>query len=351
MDKRVCHRVSVACGLVLGLSLALPGCKAVRKWFPPADEIEIAQEQATATPDAVGREGLGVRLLVVDDTDYDAPRALRGYPGLRDESVRSRWARWGFRIVEVPVGDVDAILGSLRPVQPISVQFMGEFGHWRPLVRSGEIRQSSVLVGDVARPIEQGRPRIIARAWMEPRLIEGGVDDVLRVDLGMQIEKRAQSGYRLLPEDRQQTLDDEGPVLDELLSTLRLDGRTALVIVGEAPNEDWSELPEPSRELAVLSDPSEPVGPEAEDSPAQEGADEQAEAPQPFEPQASSRSTIEPQAPRARALGELMLVAPGSRLIRANETRTIPKRVVIVLTPEDGDDDARTAVTGRGGAS
>jgi hypothetical protein len=33
-----------------------------------------------------------------------------------------------------------------------------------------------------------------------------------------------------------------------------------------------------------------------------------------------------------------MLVAPGSRVIRANESRAIPKRVVIVLIPEIRDD-------------
>ncbi len=324
-------RVTLACGLALTLSAAPSGCKAVRKWFAPAEGITLGEADAAPVPAPRERQGLGVHLLVVDDTDYDAARALRDYAPLRDASVQSRWARWGFRVVEVPVGDVEMLISSLRAVQPMSVQFMGEFGHWRPLVRSGPIQQSSVQVGDSTRSIDPGRPRLIARAWAEPRLTESGVDQVLRLDMGMQIESRNQNAYQLLPNQGDETLDDKGRVIDELLSTVRLDGRHAIVIVGEAPGTDWSRLPEARSALAELEQLGDQIGPEADD---EQESELEAEASEAFRAQESSRAVIEPSVPRSRSLGELMLNVPGSRLVRANEARRIPKRVVIVLTPE-----------------
>lgn len=324
-------RFVFVCGLSLAASGALPGCKAVRKWFAPADDVGLAESPAVTGTSPLERQGLGVQMLVVDDTDYDAPRALRGYPALRDTAIQSRWSSWGFRIIEVPVGDVEMVLASLRAVQPVSVQFMGEFGNWRPIVRAGTIQQSSVQVGSSTRTVESGRPRLIARAWAEPVLSEDAVEQVLRVDLGMQIEAQGQNAYQLLPTQRESTLDDAGRVIDELLSTVRLSGQTALIIIGEAPGEDWSRLPEPESSLAEIEQDGEPAGPDAADEDSL-GSDQQ--EPQPYRAQASSRAIIEPSAPRVRSLGELMLVAPGSRLVRANEARRIPKRVVIVLTPE-----------------
>lgn len=332
MRNNAIIRVALACGLALALSAAPAGCKAVRKWFAPAEGIALGDPDAAPASSPRERQGLGVRLLVVDDTDYDAARSLRGYAPLRDASVQSRWARWGFRVVEVPVGDVEMLISSLRAVQPMSVQFMGEFGHWRPLVRSGPIQQSSVQVGDSTRSVEPGRPRLIARAWAEPRLTDSGIDQVLRLDLGMQIESRSQNAYQLLPTQGDETLDDKGRVIDELLSTIRLDGRHAVVIVGEAPGTDWSRLPEPRSALAEIEQLGDQIGPEAEDE--QETEEAEQEEPEPFRAQESSRAVIEPSVPRSRSLGELMLNVPGSRLVRANEARRIPKRVVIVLTPE-----------------
>lgn len=331
MRKHAFIRVSLACGLAFGLSAAPLGCKAVRKWFAPAEGIALGEPDAAPVSTPRERQGLGVRLLVVDDTDYDAARALRGHAPLRDASVQSRWARWGFRVVEVPVGDVEMLISSLRAVQPMSVQFMGEFGHWRPLVRSGPIQQSSVQVGDSTRSLDPGRPRLIARAWAEPRLTDSGVDQVLRLDLGMQIESRNQNAYQLLPSQGEETLDDKGRVIDELLSTIRLDGRHAIVIVGEAPGTDWSELPEARSALAELEQIEDQIGPEAED---EQEPEAETQEPEPFRAQEPSRAVIEPSVPRSRSLGELMLNVPGSRLVRANEARRIPKRVVIVLTPE-----------------
>lgn len=333
MGNATRHRVILACGLALAFLPALPGCKAVRKWLAPADAIELTPSESPDSSELTDRQGLGIRLLVVDDTNYDAPRALRAYPMVRDERVASQWSRWGYRIVEVPVEDIDPMLSSLRPVQPISLQFMGEFGNWRPLVRSGTIRAQRVAVGDSTREVGAGRPRLIARSWTEPALTDRGVERLLRIDLGMQIEMPRGNGFELVPEHREPTLDDQGTVIDELLSSIHLDGTHALVIVGEAPGEDWDNLPEITG-LVDLTGQGERLGPTADDERDPESTETADERPG----DRVYRDAIEPSAPRTRSLGELMLVAPGSRVIRANESRAIPKRVVIVLIPEIRDD-------------
>ena len=167
-----------SCAFALACVPALSGCRGSGTWFNPSNEIELNTIETAESSAPSDRQGLGIRLLVIDDTNYDAPRALRAYPQLRDERVRESWSRWGFRIVEVPIDDIDPVLDSFRPVQPVSVQFMGEFGQWRPLVRSGATRQSIVRVGESSREIAPGRPMLIARSWTEPTLVDQGVRGV-----------------------------------------------------------------------------------------------------------------------------------------------------------------------------
>jgi hypothetical protein len=339
MDDRSRHCVLLLCGLTLACAAALPGCKAVRKWFFPSDQIELGTVETLEEGESLERQGLGIQLLVVDDTGYDAPRALRAYPPIGDEAVALSWARWGFRVVQVPVEEVNPILASLRTVQPVSDQFLGEFSGWRPLVRSGAIQAQRVTVGSGIQQVSAGRPRLIARSWTEPVLIDRGVQRQLRVDLGIQIESPPSNAFELIPEHREPTLDDAGDVIDDLLSTLHLDGSHAIFIVGEAPGEDWADLPSPEALSQIgSSDPS--IGPSPEDESTSEprGETETVRPARPTEP------AFEPSVPRLRSLGELMLVAPGSRVVRANQTRAIPKRVVIVLIPELLDDQ-RTRTT------
>lgn len=312
--------------------LAAPGCRVVRKWFAPAEQVElsdaptIASESQLADPDA--RQGIEVRMLVVDDTDYDAPRALRPFVGEGVEhsveaSTREAWAAWGLRLIEVPVDQLDATLARMRVVRPISNQWLGEFGAWRAIIRSGENGSTRVRVGDSLRQIEAGRPRLIARSWSEPMLVEDGVRQVLRLDLGVQIEAKGDSQFLLLPDQRERTLDDQGQVIDELLSSITLRGDRALVIVGDEPGADWSGIPDPAPVIQT---------------PAEDGEDEQSSG------QPVSRAINEPRVPPVRSLGELMFVAPGSRMTRAGESRNIPKRVVVILVPSlRGDGPERSS--------
>jgi hypothetical protein len=343
--------------LAAGALLCAPGCKAVRKWFSPAEQVELSPGDPFSTvkdatlSDPESRRGLEVRMLVVDDTDYDAPRMLRsmlaqaqGGPVI-DQGTRERWSAWGFRMVEIPMSQLDAALGTLTPVRPVSVQWLGEFGAWRPLIRAGASEQTSVRVGESSRTIEPGRPRLIARSWAEPMLTESGAQSVLRLDLGIQIESASRNAFALLPDQRSRTLDDEGQVIDSLLSTITLRGDHAIVIIGEIPEADWEKLPEPTPVVVEADREDDPVGPNED---AQTERPESETERRPFEP--GARQPIGPGLPALRSLGELMLVAPGERLTRRGETRNIPRRVLIVLVPSVGGPFEMLSVPGVAGS-
>lgn len=350
------HAVLLSLGVVL---VGASGCKAVRKWLSPAEGVELASPDAVSTvneatlSDPQARRGLEVRMLVVDDTDYDAPRLLRAFDALPASAigvdVQERWARWGFRVVEIPVDQLDSTLGSLTPVRPVSVQWLGEFGGWRALIRAGYSEQSLVRVGESSRTIEPGRPRLIARSWIEPMLTDSGRTAVLRLDLGMQIENDNRSSFVLLPDQRARTLDDDGQVIDELLSSLTLRGDHAVVIIGEAPGSDWDELPEPTPVEVVLDENEASVGPEGSEAESDGVEAEARPAPRPFA--SGTAQPLGPRTPALRSLGELMLVAQGSRLTRANETRDIPRRVLIVLVPSVRGDFEMLSIPAAGGGS
>jgi len=337
----------------------LPGCKLVRKWFSPAEQatlgdpnpIERMSDATLSDPDS--RQGLEVRMLVVDDTNYDTARMLNALvtsPEAQsqfDEQTLSTWSQWGFRLVAIPLDQLDSSLAALTPVRPLSVQWLGEFGAWRPLVRTGESRQTVVRVGESSRTIEHGRPRLIARSWSAPMLGDNGVERGVRVDLGIQIESSKRSTFELLPDQKNHTLDDEGQVIDELLSTFTLDGRYAIMIVGEVPGADWGNLPEPAPLIIPDVNRDQDVGPNADED------QESGLMPKESVPFSSpSRGAIEPSVPSMRSLGELMLVAPGSRLMRQGESRNIPKRVVIVLVPSaQGSFQMLSIPSSRGGGA
>ena len=289
MRDLVRHAVLPVC--VLGL-LGMPGCRVMKKWFNPADDAELVDTgvgsgnalttvQDAQLSDPETRQGLEVRLLVVDDTLYDAPRALFGLPvpeaSAVDPQTRDTWARWGFRMVEVPVEELGSVLGSMRPVRPVSNQWLGEFSNWRGLIRAGELGQRRVRVGSTTAAIEAGRPRLIARAWTSPQLVDDGVVNTLRVDLGVQIEAGKQSSFTLLPDDQAKTLDDDGQVIESLFASFTMSGDHALIIVGEQPGADWADLPEPSS-IDLEPDFPDQMGPTpGEESPDSDNEDSEVE--------------------------------------------------------------------------
>ncbi len=358
----------LAVALALLPAAPLPGCrlaKRVRAWFRPAEEVELARADGEPPAPLSGseavrassfapegdRSGLEVRLMVVDDTRYDAPRLLEELmrspaaprdgsapgEGEIDEPTRRRWAAWGFRLIPVPAEAVEPLLDALTPVLPSSVQWLGEFGAWRPIVRAGRLPDTRVRVGDSFVRVGAGRPTLIARSWVEPVLNDSGVGSALRLDLGMQMQQNARPDSGFFDPTREPNIEDSGPVLDPLLTSLSLPPGRALVIVAEAPGVSWDELPEPAPvgEAWATADESsggDGLGPRPGEAsgPARAPATGEERTASPPRP---ALGGIEPRAPQPPSLGELMLMTEGSRIVRLNEARVLPKRVIVVLVP------------------
>ncbi len=322
-----------------------------------------------ASIDSGSTRGLEVRLWVVDDTDWAVARSLVPYlddfegvsrDGHADPlwvQTRSRWSDWGFRTIMIPMDQVEGFLGQLRPVQPISVQWLGEFGHWRAIVRAGELGTNHVRVGQRLVEIDHGRPRLIARSWIEPMLTLADVVPAVRLDLGLQIEindsrsrQWRQSGF--FEPGRERSIEDDGPVIDELMRTVMLDGSQALIIVGEAPGVDWNRLADSVGASALGEEAAEGEKADDQDSEAfgpnegqnlgqNQGQDQTEQAQSDRHDVRGDSSTSlskrprvdQPSKPMGQSLGELMLMSPGSRTVRLNQPRTVSKRVIVVLIP------------------
>jgi len=355
--------MAALCSVVLSCA---PGCRVIRYYFP-SDEIEMAMDDPRdlRTPEpinSVSTLGLEVRLWVVDDTDRTAARLLSSYertdgidystpsptPSPIPPAMAQSWSQWGFRLIAIPIDEVEGFLDTLIPIQPISVHWLGEFGKWRAIVRAGELSSNHVRVGERSVQIERGRPRLIARSWIEPILTPDAVVPGVRLDLGVQIQSnknrssRQRTGFGF-DENTERSIEDDGPVFDELIMSAMLDGSHAIILVGEAPDVDWNSLPDPEslivRDTDVETDsraggfgPSQ-VSKDDGDGQDDRQGDERGRTDIHRRTPAASRAVNEPGRPKGRTLGELMLTSPGSRTVRINATRIKPKRVIVVFIP------------------
>jgi len=369
---RKCHRSHFAffCvgSLVVGSTVFSSGCKVV-KFFAPAEKIELASVDdvrgagAPLPIDSASNRGLEIRLWVVDDTTWDATRILNEYEHSDDEESDLvlqdhqspfnaddilDWKKWGYRIVAMPVNEVQVFLDQLTPVQTTKVQWLGEFAQWRPIVRAGELSNAFVRVDDQLQEIELGRPSMIARSWIEPDFTSARAGAVVRLELGMQIENDSRArGNRLYAESQSRVREESGQVIDDLLMSLRLDGSQAVVIVGESPDMDWTSIPD-LQQIQVQIEESEEqerkssFGPSEVDHESADSANydtDDSEVAPSTETQSNSRSSsksrdfFEPSKPIGSTLGELMLTSPGSRIAKLNQSRKAPIRVIVVFIP------------------
>lgn len=297
--------------LVLALLVAGvgPGCaKARERWRarlnPPEPEparmIEPSIENLSAA-----EEGLELIVWTANDPDHRVGRALRDYaesvPPVPPEDA-ARWARLGLRLIAVPAEDLESLLLTCPPVSPLQRQRFGQVPRWTPLVRGPQLPDA--LPGPDGRPLPGGRPRLIARSWVEPQITGGVRRDVVRTELGVQIE-HARRQTMLADPEIERSIADEGHILHALLTTHVGTGREALLLVAENPDTNWAELPQPAPTPVPSSDADDP----AEDAP---------RTPPPA-----------PAPPRQRTLGEWMLSSPS--IPAQGDRPTIPARKVFVV--------------------
>lgn len=319
---------AVACALLLALPAAT-GCRRVWKRLREASrpDAPAALVEQPATPTVENEPGLELVVWTADDTAFAVGRALRPYldatPPVPEADVAA-WRRAGLRVVSVPASDMAGLIATLRPVTPLQRQQFGQLMSWTSLVRGPSLLAG---VGGTDESLPAGRPRLIARSWIEPDLSRGEPIDVVRTELGIQVETGERRLPRLGTEPGVATISDDGPVPESLLTGFVGDGSRVLVIVGEDPAVDWSELPEPTPA------PASGLGSQGGPGPTGEAGVRPASEVSPTpEPSRAGGEALGPVPPRERTLGERMLSAPGQPP-RDGRPGVGPRKVLVVVVP------------------
>ncbi len=261
-------------------------------------------------------------MLNVDDSGDRVASILAPYFALSNDGTaamrpedRDRWNQWGLRWVVVPQSELDSALGAMDLTSAIQIRWMGEFPQWRPIIRTADLQQRAVRIGDPSAPIYRtldGIPRLLARVWTKPELTEAGLQTKLHLDLAVQL-KSTSSADAVWREPTLQTAIDEGPLIEELTMSQSLDESSALVLIGVDPAMTWDS----SRQ----STETEP-----------------------------GSSTTGPSTPPTRTLGQRMLSTPGSGYVAPGVRYTPPKKVLIVLVPKTDENYRILAPTQSGKA-
>jgi hypothetical protein len=302
----------------------------------------FAGEAGSVQPEPVvvgAAPGLEVRRVVVESAGGQVGLALGPYAD-RDTGVEplvlERLRAAGFRLVLVPVDDVAAVLGSLRAIGSVQQEWLGQLHFWTPLVSGPMLDERVTRVDSGLVELDPGRMRLMARAWLVPRMVdalgEARVESALRVELLPQHEQEARRTFTSLVEPRARTFEHDGLVFRRLRLTVDLEPGFALVLVPDDPAADWT-----MREPAVPVANSTPEQADAASGPSGE-ASEGVSAPAVREPvpaaPAGSRTTG-PEEPSPRTLGEQMLRTPTQATSLASGSVSLRRErsVVLVLIP------------------
>lgn len=216
-------------------------------------------------------------------------------------AMAEAWKGSGFRLVAVPVGELEGLRRRLHTVGAIQHQWIGQTTRWMEIARGPSWSRPvtvSLDSGDLTLP--GGCVRLLMRCWVAPG--EPGPDAspgraVLRMDLVPQhvAEDTRLTLEKLLNPASGDAAPGAGAVFDRLAMEFTMSGDDALLIVPDNPRTPWRPS-EPSTDWPVIG-----RGP-------------------------TEAETLGPPTPGTLSLGESMLVQPGSPGFEAN-------RVVVVLIP------------------
>ncbi|MEQ8770130.1 MAG: hypothetical protein RIB60_06435 [Phycisphaerales bacterium] len=278
------------------------GCE---RWRERRAERKLERERAAELADKefleASQPGVGIELVPVRDASPRVAEVLGAYetrPVPADPALLYRWRLAGLRVIALPADEAADILDRFERAGVGDARQWTEVPNWSPIV-AGPWEESEIVgTGERAARVGVGRTRLLARAWFEPWIGDGGIETTMRLEFVPQRE-RPRSARTLSPvdaPDRPGGEADAGPVFNELSLTLRATGGDAFVIVGAGSDEDWTNPDEPA-----------PVG----DAPA-----------------------VGPETPRVRVIGESMLIDPGAVIEERDAVRVrTPVRVLVVIRP------------------
>lgn len=170
----------------------------------------------------------------------------------------SRWRENGLRVVEVPLDRLDGVRAQLPTIGPINREWLGMLPEWVEVVRGPTLPgEKAIRLDSGVVALGPGRLRMLARCWAMPDAPgsnggEGaGVGSLLRVELMPELRMPRQSHDDSIGALFEEPTTDREPgvrgiAFDRLVLGCAASGESAILIVAESADADWSE-PAPGR--------------------------------------------------------------------------------------------------------
>lgn len=253
---------SAACAAAIAAA-ALSGCAA--GGGGSAEAGESAAETATIAPVVRGAEsGLEARLWAVEGRPGVLPAVLGefGPPAGADPRLVDLWKQNGVRVLEVPLDRLEGVRGRLPTIGPLHREWLGLLPEWVEVVKGPSLAgERSIRLDSGLARLGPGRLRLVARCWPAPRLqadAGAGVGSLLRVELMPELRMPRQAHDERLGMLLEDAARDTGPgsrgvAFDRLLLGWGATGESAVLLVPEAPEADWS-APAPGRLESAASE-------------------------------------------------------------------------------------------------
>lgn len=303
MPTRTGHllRLCALTGALLGLSACAGGSGGQAPEPTPAEQF--------SAPVVRGADaGLEARLWVVENLSGVLAGALRDYPppAGADAAELDTWKRNGFRVLEVPLDDLEPVLATLPTIGPRHREWLGLLPEWVEVVKGAQLASPQTAKLDSG-PVTlgPGRLRLVARCWTTPALTPARGDQTATPAALLHIEVMPELlGPKRPDRDEMARLLDttitpragvRGMAFDRLRLGITASGGSAVIIVPEDPDVDWRADAEGRPESGLDPD--------------------------------AARDVVGPRIPQAPTLGELMLTS------LALPESVGDARVVVVLVP------------------
>lgn len=238
MRQLICHTNGF---LITGLAaLLLGGCEAASpgvisndsiRSFSIPDERSVSERILSKFINV--NNGLEVRRWMVQSDSQKIGQTLQGLSqgAAADDATLEMLRRNGFRLIRVPLGDLDLMEKELLLYQSIS-EWHGEVSQWRDIIDTPIDSSNPVVAidGHVSR-FEPGRMQMLMRSWAVQ--MEG--QPYLHLDLVPIYATKTSRSMNLLPGDRRR----DGRRFDELSMVLQLEPDWAYILTAERPNVRW----------------------------------------------------------------------------------------------------------------
>jgi hypothetical protein len=218
--------------------------------------------------------GLEARLWVVENGGGSIGRALQGFapPAGAPRARVELWRANGFRVLEIPIDQLDDVRDQLATIGPLHRQWLGLLPEWVEVVKGAQLAAEAPVAFDNGTVrLGPGRLRIVSRCWAMPSV--GARPDGSPTAALLKLEIMPELEMSAVAADSYARLLDQAPVqprsgvrgipFDRLLLGLVSSGSDAIVIVPEDPEVDWNAERDERPDGARRSDASVAFGPQA----------------------------------------------------------------------------------------